>query len=866
MPDWESYVRERLRLPGVEPAREQSIVSELAQQLDQAAGAGRDPEAEISDWAALARSLERAQRPRWHGFWGPDLTRDLRHALRTWRRAPGFVIITVVTLALGIGATTAMFSWVNAELLQALPYANPGRLLTLHEWADGRQVSVSYPDYLSWRQDNRQGNGEFSALAWVQWLHFDLQGPAGPVVVNAASVSGNYFPTLGALPVYGRAFGPAADSGGAKSEAVLTWKLARQQFGEPAHALGKTVALDEHAYTVVGVLPPQFRDANQTAVFIPDGLELKDNADRGSRGNSVVIGRLASGASFTPAAAQMRAEMRRLSAAYPDDQNIGSTVAPLRSAFVGSDAAMLWLLFGAVGLVLLIACANVANLMLTRTAARQQEWSVRAALGAGRGRLVRQLLAESLALGIAGIGAGLLVAEAGMRGLAALMPVAANETVPLGLSLPVLGFSAAIALLAVVLFGLGPALSASQLQWAGRGSAGLGWRRRREALMVAEVALALMLTAAAGLTLESFAKLMAVHPGFLPAQVLTLSRRLQGAQFTSDATVLQFEQRALEKMAALPGVEAAGIGTDLPLTGDHSRDSFLIAGRPRPQPGHYPHPDVHFISPGYLPALDLPLLAGRNFNASDGPHEPWVALISERFARAYWGQPRAALGQQLCCGPHKSHITIVGIVGNTRQYGLNAPENIELYLPFTQAPPQHPTFVLRTRVSPLNLAPAASAIFHRMDPALPMPEIETMKQTVSASVGQPQAMLWLLAIFGGLALVLAAIGIYGVVSYATERRTGEIGIRMALGADGSAVARLIGGHSLKLVAIGIGVGVAGVLAAGPALASQLYGISPRDPLILAAAAVVLLGVGGLGCAVPIRRATRVDPMAALRQE
>ncbi|MGH9466479.1 MAG: ABC transporter permease, partial [Terriglobales bacterium] len=604
--DWERYVRERLPLSHLPPARAEEIVAELAQQLEQAARAGRDPEAEIPDWPALARKIEHSvASPVSRLLWGSDLARDLRHALATWRRAPGFAVIAVLTLALGIGANTAMFSWVNAELLQALPDAHPSRLMVLQEWSHGRRVAVCYPDYLDWRQDNHRQNGSFSSLAWIGWLHLDVGGAGSPEVVPAAYVSANYFSTLGVPPVLGRSFSPGADTGAAKHELVASWGLATRRFGAASRALGQPLNLDQAAtYTIVGVLPPQFRTAQQTELFAPIGVDLKDNTDRGDRGDGAVIGRLTPGASFEQAAAQMRTEQARLDRAYPGtDQGIGSTIAPLRSLFVAGDAAMLWLMFAAVGLVLLIACANVANLTLTRTAVRQQEWGVRAALGAGRGRLIRQLLTESLALGTAGVAIGLLVAEAGMHGLAALMPVAGNEIVPLGLGWPVLAFTAAVALLVVVLTGLGPALTAPRLQWSGRGSASLGWRHRREVLLIAEVALALILTAAAGLTLKSFARLMAVNPGFQPAHVLTLDRRLAGPRYASDTTRLQFEQQALVKMSALPGVEIAGVGTDLPLTGDHSRNDVSIVGRPTPERGHYPHPDFHFISPGYLPAL-----------------------------------------------------------------------------------------------------------------------------------------------------------------------------------------------------------------------------------------------------------------------
>ncbi|MGH9417933.1 MAG: ABC transporter permease [Terriglobales bacterium] len=882
--NWTLYVRSRLAPLALDPAREHEVIAELAQQLEQthaaalaagcdAAEARRRTEASLGDAAALARRIEHAHAPVTAAvrnrlplrlraaLAASDAGRDIAYALRGLRRAPGFAALAVLTLALGIGANTAIFSWVQAELLQALPYAHPDRLLLLNEYADGRTVSVSYPDYLSWRQDNQADHGAFAALAWVQWLHFDVSGAGTPEVVNAAAVSANYFATLGALPALGRGFSPGADAAAAQHEAIVSWHLAERQFGTPAAAVGRALSLDRaQAVTVVGVLAPDFRESSETEIFVPDGMELANNKDRGDRGDSAVMGRLAPGVTPEAAAAQMRGEAARLAIAYPeDDHAVGSVTAPLRSAFVGTDAGMLWLLMTAVGLVLLIACANVANLMLVRTAAREQEFAVRAALGAGRGRLTRQLLIESLVVALLGAGAGIAVALAALPALQRL----AGTLFSLRLSWPVLGFTLAAGVAAAVLFGLAPArLAGRHFRWSGRGAAGASrWGR---GLVVAEVALALMLTAAAGLMLRSLGNLMAVNPGFQPHNVLTLSRRLAGPQYKNDAAVLAFEQRALARLAALPGVEAVGIGTGLPMTGDHSRSDFNIVGRPKPERGHFPHPDLHFISPGYLPALGLPLLAGRNFNAGDGAGAAGVVLISEHFARSYWKQPADALGQQLCCG-NGHPMTIVGIVGNTRQYGLNAAENLEVYLPYALAPQRRPIFVLRTSVPANSLATEASAAFHALDPGLPLPEVETMQQVVTDSVGQPQTILWMLGIFGGLALLLAVIGIYGVISYATRRRRAEIGIRMTLGASAPAVVRLIAGQCMVLIAVGVALGVVGVLLAGPALRSFLFGVTAHDPLILAAAALVLFAAGLAACALPARRAAHLDPLEALRQ-
>ncbi|MGH9481521.1 MAG: ABC transporter permease, partial [Terriglobales bacterium] len=387
----------------------------------------------------------------------------------------------------------------------------------------------------------------------------------------------------------------------------------------------------------------------------------------------------------------------------------------------------------------------------------------------------------------------------------------------------------------------------------------------------AEVALALMLAAGAGLMLKSFARLMAVNPGFQPQQVLTLGTSLAGPRYAKDAAIASFEREAVARLAALPGVEAAGLGTNLPLSGSHSREGVTIVGQPAPARGHFPHPDVHRISSGYLAAMGLPLLRGRNFGAADAATAPDVVLVNQQFARQYWpGQD--AIGKQILLGrpgPKTPAATVVGVVGNTRQYGLDAAIRLEIYFPFQQDPPDTPQFVLRTRLPPLGIlgiGPAATAVLHQLDPEAPVVGMQTMNQVVAASVANPRATLWLLGLFGGLALTLAAIGTYGVVSYATLQRTNEIGIRMALGADGGAIARLVGGASLRLLAAGSGVGLIGALAAGRLMASQLFGVSAADLEVLAGATSVLFAVGVLACAVPIHRASRLAPWLALRRD
>lgn len=880
--DWEAFVRERLRLPHLAAPRQLEVVAELAQQLEQAeqealarglapAAARAAAAAQVTDWTRLAHSIARAEAPV-ESHLPPrtlawcDAAHDLRHALRGWRRAPGFTLIAVLTLALGIGATTAIFSWVNAELVRALPFRQPGQLVQMLSTAHGRNVSVSYPDYLDWKAEAARPGSPVAAMAWDQALNFNLSGAGLPEVVNAADVSADFFSTLGVAPRLGRLFSPGADTAAARPEAILSDGLARRQFGVAARALGQTVNLDTRAFSVIGVLSPSYRDPDQTDIYIPAGLELKDNMERGDRGDTAVIARMAPGASLGAVRERFTAVTERLARSYPQtNSDVGLAVMPLRAAFVGSDAPMLWLLLAAVGLVLLIACANVANLMLTRTAARRQEWTIKQALGADRRRLLRQVLVESLVLGLAGAAGGLAVAWAAMRGLAALLPGAGQAD----MSWPVLGFAAAAGLLAALVFGLGPALMAGRgsLHTASRGPA---TQRGRKGLVVVEVALALMLAAGAGLTIKSFTRLMAVNPGFQPQHVLTWGTRLAGPRYDGRQPArLHFEQQVLAAIQALPGVEAAGLGTNLPLTGNHSRSDVTILGRPLPELGKFPHPDMHRISPGYLAAIGQPLLYGRNFTEQDGPSAPKVALVSASFAAAFWPKGEA-VGKQFLGGHpapdnHQAY-TVVGVVGDTQQYGLDAPARMEVYLPYQQGPPDTPQFVVRTSLPPMSLRAAVSAAMQAVDATAPMVDPQSLDQVLAASVANPHATLWLLGIFGGVALLLAAIGIYGVVSFATQQRTAEIGIRMAMGAGRGAVARLIGGDSLRLVALGIAMGIAGVLAIGRLLAASLFEVSATDPLILVAVSALLLLVGALASLLPVRRAMRIDPLRALRSE
>ena len=790
--------------------------------------------------------------------WLETLGRDFRLALRGLRHAPAFTAAAVLTLALGIGANTAIFTWVNAELLAALPFAHADQLVFIRETYQGRLVAPSYPDYLDWiRQNGSQG--AFQSLAWIQENDRNFSGSGQPVHVNAADVSANYLATLGVRVWLGRGFTAQADTAQAADGAILTYSFWRSHFGGSPAALGRTFDLDARPFTVIGVLPPEYRDAKQTDLLLPAGIFLKQLADRGDRGDAVAVGRLTPRTNLDAANAQLRTGMSRLAGMHVEDAGMSAIAQPLRLAFTGTDAPMLWLLLGATGLVLLLACANLANLMLVRTEARRPEWTMRAALGANRARLLAQLLMESATLALLGALAALGVAALALRGLRVM---AAGSNFTLALNLPVLGFTAAIAAAAALLFGIAPALRAARPKPARHAGSG-------NALVITEVALALVLCAACGMMLKSFARLMAVNPGFEPQQVLTLAVSPAGPQYQSDAALLHFSQGALQRLRALPGVTLAALGTNLPLTGNHDRGDVTIVGAPLPARGFYPHPDWHTVSPGYFATLGLPLLRGRDFTAADTAAAAPVAVVSQSFAERYWPH-EDPLGRQFWLGHpsdnRKRLMTVIGVVGNTRQYALDAPAPIEIYRCYLQFPSGDNAFVLRTALPPLSLAPAARAALHAVDSTLPITGVQSMDQVVQASVAKPRTTLWLLAIFGGLAMGLAAIGIYGVVSYSTQRRTREIGIRMALGADRSAVARLFGGNCLRHIGLGLMIGVAGALAAGPLLASQLYQVKTDDALVLTAVTGVLALVAGLACALPIRRACATAPWLALRRE
>jgi putative ABC transport system permease protein len=798
---------------------------------------------------------------------------DAKYGFRMLLRYPAFTGIAVATLALGIGVNTAIFSVVNAVLLRPLPYRDAGGLVVLQETSQRVPiVSPSYPNFLDWRRQSRS----FEEMALLVESDFNLSGVDRPERVGGSSVSSNLFRMLGVRPLLGRDFLPAEDVPGAAPVAILTHALWQRRFGGDPRAVGKSLTLDGKPTTVVGILPPLIRNVAGGDLYTPLGLVVGTMQERGSHGDTTAIARLKSGVPLPAARAEMGAIAAALGKQYPDtNAGYGVDVVPLRDLMVGDSRAPLLLLLGAVGLVLLIACANVANLLLARAAAREREFAIRAALGAGRGRVLRQLLTECVLLASVAGAVGLLLADWGISWLMALIPQDLLTGGPVAVDRWVLAFTAALSLLSAVFAGTVPALQASRqdlnetLKEGGRSSSqGPRPQRLRQLFAAAEIAIALVLAINSGLLLKSFRMLLRVDPGFNPRNVLTLYVNLPGAKYGTPAQVTAFYRQALEKLAALPGVSAAAVGTDLPLTGNHSRSDIAIEGLPVPPPGQFPHPDFHRISPGYLKVLGLPLLRGRGFAESDVASSPLVALVSDSLAKRYW--PGAdAVGKRFTlghAGPGAPLATVVGVVGDTKQYGLDAQTRLEVYLPYTQSVRAGAVFAVRTATPPEAMTAAVTAAIQTLDPDLPVHDAMTMEQVETQSFGTRRLTMMLLGVFAALALILAAVGIYGVISTMVEQRTHEIGLRMALGAQPGSVLRLIVGQGLRLALAGVALGLAAAAALTRLLASLLFGVGALDPTTFLGVTALLLVVAVAACYVPARRATRVDPLVALRYE
>jgi len=796
---------------------------------------------------------------------------DLRFAFRQLLKDPSFTAVAVLTLALGIGANTALFSVVNAVLLRPLPYDEPGRLVQAFEAPQPGQRNAASPGaFLDWKEHATV----FESLSLRQEIAMNLTGDGDPERIHGLGMSAGGLEILRARPWWGRLFAPDEDQPGKDKVVVLSHEFWQRRFGGETNVVGRAIRLNDESYTVVGILPPYFLPWDKKEFVVPAAIAPSDANQRSAHWIEV-IGRLKPGVTVEQAGAEMNALMSRLKSLYPPHKkDWGVTLVSIQEQLTGDIRPTLLVLLGAVGCVLLIACANVANLLLARASSRQREMAIRSALGATRGRVIRQLLVESVLLSAMGAGCGLVLAAWSVSAVTQAEAVSLPRAQEIGLDLRALGFTVLLSLVAGLAFGLAPAFHAARpnlgfaLKDGTRGSGEGSGNRMRSGLIVAEVALSLILLVGAGLLLNSFYRLVQVPPGIDPHNVLTFQVPLPEKKYPDAAHRTAFFDQVLERVRSLPGVEAAGVVRKLPLGGWPDTSSFSIIGRPdQPPAGHLT--DFDFCTSDYFRVVGIPLLRGRTFGPRDKPGAPGVVLINEALARKHFPN-EDPLGKRIhlevFAGKLDEGWEIVGVVGDVRQRGLADDAKPCVYRPQSFGFWGGESLVIRTSSSPLSLAEAARKAVLEVDPAQPVVAVRTLEQVVGASIAQRRFVLMLLGGFAGGALLLTAIGLYGVIAYAVSRRTREIGIRMALGATRRSVLGLVLGGGIKLAVLGVAVGVVGALALSRALATLLYEVRPTDPLTFAEVSLILLLVALLACWLPARRAARVDPMEALRNE
>jgi predicted permease len=807
------------------------------------------------------------------------LWQDVRYGIRMLAKRPGFTIIAVLALALGIGANMAIFSVVNAVILRPLPYKDPEQIVTILGTAPKLDIDVfpvSGPDFVDWRNQNHV----FEQLAALEEASFNLTGAGGePERVSSASASAALFSLLGVNASLGRTFRDEEERAGRNKVVVLNNGLWRRRFNANPALIGQTILLSGEAYTVIGVMPKTFHfpeGDTETSVWVPLDVTAGETGRRGRR-NLIVVGRLKRGVSLTQAQTEMEGISQRLAAEYPgSNADWDVKVSGLQALLTEDIEPALLILFGAVGFVLLIACANVANLQLARAAARQKEIAIRLALGASRARLMRQLLTESVLLSLMGGAVALLFALWSIDALVAALPEDVPRAGEIGLDRYALGFTLLVSLLTGVLLGLAPAWQGTKpdltegLKEGGTSLMGAGRRNRvRSLLVIGEVALSLLLLIGAGLMLKSFYRLREVKPGVDPHNVVTMQINLPPARYAEDYKQSNFFGTVLERISALPGVASAGATTNLPFIGD-SQSDFTIEGRPEAQtPKDALIASYDSVSPSYFRATGIPIVKGRAFTEQDKKSALPVAVISETMARRFFGG-EDPIGKHIRGGDSETNrpwLTIIGIAGDVRRYGLAERLRPEIYYPFLQQPQAAMSLVVRTTAAdPLSIATAVRREVLGVDKDQPVYDIKTMDSLLAQSIASNRLAVWLLGLFAVLALVLASIGIYGVIAYSVTQRTREIGIRMALGARPRDVLRLVVGQGMMLTLIGIGLGLAGAIALTRLMASLLFSVSPTDPLTFAVISALLAVVALLACYIPARRATKIDPMVALRHE
>jgi predicted permease len=814
---------------------------------------------------------------------------DFKYGWRMLRRSPGFTLVAVLTLAIGIGANTAIFSVINTVLLHPLPFPDSQRIVLIWETDANRNVDrgiASPAEFLDWRDMNHS----FQELsAWRIW-YYNLTGAGEPEQVWGVHTSGNFFRLLGITPILGRDFVADEETPGHEQVVLLSYGLWQHRFGGDPSILGKSVQIDEKPFNVIGVLPKGFSlfgTSRQLDLWMPFAF---DHAQLKRRDHSVIVfARLNKGTSLPQAQAEMETIFARLKKQYPDvDQQNGVRVVTFRDDLSRGMKPALMILLAAVGFVLLIACANVANLMLARAATREREIAVRATLGAGRRRILRQLLTESVLLALLGGAGGILFAYGGLHLLrATLPPEGGYGEIPhvdwLGIDLPVLGFTLVASLFTGIIFGLAPAIQTSRselyesLKEGSRGSTGGRQSRAiRSALVVIEVALSLVLLVGAGLLTRSFFIMMSEELGFDSSHLLTMQIWLPENHYALGPPVVNFYSQVVDRAAALPGVKAASAANFLPLTGWADYCNFDIEGRPvapadKPDTAQY-----RVVDWRYVHAMGIAVKSGRDFTAADGPDSAGVVLVNEALVRRYWPNENP-VGKQILLHfpdtrapwqpvPRASWLTIVGIVGDVREWEWGEEKIGQVYLPLPQNASRIMRLVVRSEGDPSGLAGAVRHAVQSVDPAQPVTEVHTMDQFLAAAVSQRRLSMLLLAVFASIATILAAVGIYSVMAYAVTQRFHEIGIRMALGAEPGSVLRMVVRDGMRLAMIGLVIGIVGSELTARFLQSQLYGIRPTDPVTFVAVALGLAIVAVAACYFPARRATKVDPLVALRYE